>query len=902
MTQRLLQQGAILGALAGGATVVTAGERLARAVQWAHAEAQQAEGRQAWERPHALPWSAFLAELWSAHDDGGNRGDTLPAGSLRLLSAIQSEALWEAVVRASGAGSGLLQPRAAAQAAQEAWDLCHAYGLDPVRFAHSGNADSEQFAAWAAAFRERCRGGYWLDRAQLPEQLAKWMRDGDMPLPLRVVFAGFHEWAPQQQQFLQSLRDAGCDAQCLEAEAGEPDNARRVSCTDSEHELRTAARWAAALLQQNPALRIGIVVHDLAASSERVKRALDDALCPSARLGRQPERPYNLSLGRPLADTPVIHDGLLLLQILADGQADFNSASQLLRSPFLRAAQSESSARLRLELHLREGSERISVKRLIALAGARKDLVELVTALNGALKWKQTQAKRQLPSAWARGFATVLTTLGWPGERPRDSAEHQALEAFCTVLGELARLDVLAETLTLEQAVAQLARLAVQQTFQPASDEVPVQVLGILEAAGLRFDHLWIAGWSDDVWPASPRPNPLIPAQLQRQLGMPHAGAQRELDYATRLTARLLAGATDVVVSTALRDADRELRPSPLFAALPEIALGQISQVREVSFTQYLHAAAPVLEYLDDARAPALAGHSVHGGTAILKSQAACPFQAFAWHRLGAEPMVVPEPGLNALQRGSLLHDVLFRLHAELPDHATLVSRSEAELERLEAACVDAALAPLRAQQPQVWSPAFMALERGRLLQLLRGWLQLERARAPFSVAEREWQREITLGPLQFNTRVDRLDRLADGSYAIIDYKTGDAMPSAWQGERPDEPQLPCYAVTAAQDISALLFAILRPGEVEYRGYARADGVAPGVTAVAQLQRPPDDCTDWDALLTHWRRVLENLAAAYAAGAAQVAPKNRNVTCRRCHLAALCRIDEFEALGDPEDG
>ncbi|MDE2274621.1 MAG: hypothetical protein KGL00_10550 [Gammaproteobacteria bacterium] len=48
--------------------------------------------------------------------------------------------------------------------------------------------------------------------------------------------------------------------------------------------------------------------------------------------------------------------------------------------------------------------------------------------------------------------------------------------------------------------------------------------------------------------------------------------------------------------------------------------------------------------------------------------------------------------------------------------------------------------------------------------------------------------------------------------------------------------------------------------------------------------------------------MLENLAAAYAAGAAQVAPKNRNVTCRRCHLAALCRIDEFEALGDPEDG
>ncbi|MDE1984515.1 MAG: PD-(D/E)XK nuclease family protein [Gammaproteobacteria bacterium] len=901
MTQRLLQQGAILGALAGGATVVTAGERLARAVQWAYAEAQQAEGRQAWERPHALSWNAFLADLWSAHDEGGNRGDTSPAAALRLLSAIQSEALWEAVVRASGAGSGLLQPRAAAQAAQEAWELCHAYRLDPARFAHSGNTDAEQFAAWATAFRERCRRERWLDSAQMPEQLAEWMRAGGLPLPPRVVFAGFHEWAPQQQQFLQSLRDAGCDALCLEAEAGEPDRLRRVSCADSEHELRTAARWAAALLEQNSAARIGIVVHDLAANSERVKRTLDDALCPSARLGQQPERPYNLSLGRPLADAPVINDGLLLLQILAGGQMDFNSASQVLRSPFLRAAESESSARLRLELHLREGSERISLKRLIALAGAREDLPELVTALNDALKWKPAQARRQLPSAWARGFADVLKTLGWPGERTRDSAEHQAVEAFRAILGELARLDVLAETRTLDEAVAQLARLVTQQTFQPATDDVPVQVLGILEAAGLRFDHLWIAGWSDDVWPASPRPNPLIPAQLQRQLGMPHAGAQRELEYATRLTAQLLAGAADIVVSSPARDADRELRPSPLFMELPEIALEQLSQVRGVSFAQYLQETAPVLEHLDDTRAPALAGHSVHGGTGILKSQAACPFQAFAWHRLGAEPMAVPEPGLNALQRGSLVHDVLYRLHAELSDLASLVGRSEAELERLEAACVDAALAQLRAQQPEVLSPAFMALERGRLLQLLRGWLQLERERAPFSVAEREWQREITIGPLQFNTRVDRLDRLADGSHAIIDYKTGDAKPSAWQGERPDEPQLPCYAVTAENEVSAVLFAILRPGEVEYRGYARADGVAPSVTAVSQLKRPPDDCPDWEALLAHWRQVLEHLAEAYAAGAAQVAPKKRNVTCRRCHLAALCRIDEFEALGDPED-
>lgn len=901
MTQRLLQQDAILAALAGGATVVTAGERLARAVQWAYAETRQTAGQQAWERPRVLSWPAFLEQLWSAREEGGMPEAGASSGAPRLLSATQAESLWVNVVRASGAGSGLLQPRAAAQAVQEAWELCHSYRLDPARFADSGSADAEQFSAWATAFRERCRREHWLDDARLPEQLAEWMRAGDLPLPKRAVFAGFHEWTPQQQQFLQSLRDAGCEAERLTAAPAASENARRVSCADNEHELRTAARWAAALLEQDPALRIGIVVHDLTGCGERVKRALDDALCPSARLDAHAERPYNLSLGRPLAEAPVIHDGLLLLQILASGRPDFNSASQWLRSPFVRAADSECSARTRLELRLREGGERISLARFLALARSRGDLPELVTALNDALQWKQTQAQRQMPSAWARGFAELLKFLGWPGERTRDSAEHQAIEAFRSALGELARLDVLSETKTMDEAIAQLSRLAAQQTFQPATEDVPVQVLGILEAAGLHFDHLWIAGWSDDVWPASPRPNPLIPANVQRRLGMPHAGAQRELEFAQRLTALLSCAAPDVVVSAPQRDADRELRPSPLVIGLPEISPDQLPQRALPGCAQLLHSSAPALETLDDSRGPGLTAYKVAGGTGVLKSQAACAFQAFARYRLGAEPMPVPGPGLDAAQRGSLLHKVLYRLYGELADQAAIVGKDDAALAEIIRRCVTAELHAARARQPEVFGMGFMVLEQERLSHLIRDWLRQERERAPFSVQQRELDREVHIGSLQLNTRVDRLDRLADGSCALIDYKTGDAKPAAWQGERPDEPQLPCYAVTAAEDIAAVLFAVLRPGDAGFRGYARISGLPAGVRSFDDPKFRPDDCGDWDALLDHWRAVLASLAGDYAAGAAQVAPKSRNDTCRVCHLAALCRIDEIQALGEADD-
>ena len=900
MTQRLLQQNTILAALAQGATVVTAGERLARAAHWAHAEAQQATGRVAWERPSILAWPAFLAQLWSAYEVEMPRAAT-PGAMPRLLSAIQAEAVWESVVRRSDAVSGLLQPRAAAQAAQEAWSLCQSYRLDPAGFAGSGGADAEQFSAWAAAYGERCRRENWLDAAELAQQLCLRMRADGLPLPGRVVFAGFHEWTPQQQQFLQGLREAGCEAERLEPDSVQPGNARRVACMDGRHELQVAALWAGALLEQNPAARIGIVVRDLAACAERMQRALEDALCPSARLGAQAERPYNLSLGRALADAPVIHDALLLLGAVAHGDPEFNSVSQLLCSPFLRAAESERAARARLELRLRNGGERVALNRLITRASAKEEAPELVSVLIAALKWRQAQPKRQLPSAWARGFAELLRLLGWPGERTRDSAEHQAVESFRGTLGELARLDVMAEAQDMGEALARLTRLAAQAIFQPAAEDVPVQVLGLLEATDLYFDHLWIAGWSDDVWPASPRPNPLIPASLQRQHGMPHAGAQRELEYAQRLSVRLLVAAPEVLVSTPRQDADRELRPSPLITGLPETEVDRIPQRATPAYARLLQQNAPRMESLDDSRGPALAIYKVGGGTDVLKSQAACAFQAFARYRLGAERMSVPGPGLDAAKRGTLLHKVLYCLYGELTDRAAILGKDDAALAGVIRQCVETTLIEAGKRQPEVFTARFLALEQERLSQLIQDWLQRERERAPFSVEQRELDREVAIGPLQLKTRVDRLDRLGSGGYAIVDYKTGDVKASAWLGGRPDEPQLPCYAVTAADAVTAVLFAVLRPGESGYRGYARDAGTAPDVPGFQDLKQPPDDCGNWEALLEHWRAVLTRLADDYAAGAAEVAPKDRNRTCRVCHLAGVCRIAEIQALGEADD-
>jgi len=57
---------------------------------------------------------------------------------------------------------------------------------------------------------------------------------------------------------------------------------------------------------------------------------------------------------------------------------------------------------------------------------------------------------------------------------------------------------------------------------------------------------------------------------------------------------------------------------------------------------------------------------TARGGSALFKNQAACPFRAFAAHRLDAYPLDEPVAGLDAAERGSILHAALEFIWREL--------------------------------------------------------------------------------------------------------------------------------------------------------------------------------------------------------------------------------------------
>jgi ATP-dependent helicase/DNAse subunit B len=192
-----------------------------------------------------------------------------------------------------------------------------------------------------------------------------------------------------------------------------------------------------------------------------------------------------------------------------------------------------------------------------------------------------------------------------------------------------------------------------------------------------------------------------------------------------------------------------------------------------------------------------------------------------------------------------------------------------------------------------------------RLTRLVTQWLEYESTRLPFAAIQTEACRTETIAGVTVDLRLDRLDRLNDGSVLVIDYKSGNVSPKSWNLPRPDDVQLPLYAGFALdddQELGGLVFAKLRPGGIEFAGCVGD----PSTTLFAGLK-------DGSSLMKNslkieqlldWRDYIDKLARDFLAGRAEVDPRDPPKTCDRCGLQTLCRIHEnqiaVEAEDDPE--
>jgi hypothetical protein len=142
-----------------------------------------------------------------------------------------------------------------------------------------------------------------------------------------------------------------------------------------------------------------------------------------------------------------------------------------------------------------------------------------------------------------------------------------------------------------------------------------------------------------------------------------------------------------------------------------------------------------------------------------------------------------------------------------------------------------------------------LRLEEQRARTLIDAVIGLDTGRGEFSIAAVEQRLESQIGPLRLTLRADRIDRLADGSLVILDYKTSRTQKFQTGGE-PNDLQLPVYALAVDARVSGMGLFRIDSAVIEI------DGAGPGLGYD----------TDWETTLGAWQQSVLAAAVQIAEG------------------------------------
>ena len=814
-----------------------------------------------------------------------------------LLDAFGAQLLWGRVIDEIEAEEPLLDTQQAAVAAQQADKLIDEWKIevDPS----SSTEEHAHFILWRERYHQELERLEVLDPNLAIERVIEHVREG-IPVRPQLLLAGFSEITPRMAKLLEALSERGVTVSVFESDTPIQAQLTRAMLDTAQGEWVAAAHWARTQLEKDPEGRYAIVAVSLEAEVAFARRTLmrvlqgqSDASEPAAQ-----RFSFNVAVARPLSEWQAVRAVLAWLRTFVlfkeQRKARASDLGAALLAGYCAGDLSELGERANVDADWRHNQ----VGEMGVMAWSKK--IERLKYLSPAwqLAWQAWAALPRKASLrfWSTSFRQTLSTLGFPGRAHQSSTEYQVIEALDQLFERFDALSPLLPSTSASEALNILARFARSIPFQPQRDpSARLDVLGMLEAEGGRWDGVWILGLTDEVFPAIAKPNPFIPLSELRRVGAPRATPEREREWAVHMHGQLCALAPTVVLSSAMHEGERGLRPSPLIQGIALSHFAQSSMIETPGCA--------ALESSEDDQAPVLrAEEHVKGGIALLETQARNPLWAFVRYRLGAYGLPAYSDLVPVSARGMFLHAVM--------ELVWLSFRSQSECQRMTASGelrekLQEFIHLAAEQELLALNPALRALEEKRALAIVTAWLVLECERKPFVAVQVEEKHALTAAGLTLNVRLDRMDELEDGSRVVIDYKGGSSLPTVlndWQRERPVQLQLPAYAAVLDKQgvldtVAGLMLVHLHSGAQPPVGLVSRDIGLEGPTLFDQAEYPDPD---WSAAIIRLKDVVHALASEFTSGVAINQSWSRT-DLKYCDVPALLRrYDDGQALY--EDG
>ena len=366
---------------------------------------------------------------------------------------------------------------------------------------------------------------------------------------------------------------------------------------------------------------------------------------------------------------------------------------------------------------------------------------------------------------------------------------------------------------------ALLRTLAMKTPVRPPARHRAIAILGPLEARLQRFDLTILGGLNEGTWPASVAADPWFSRSMRRTLGLEQP--ERRIGLAAHDFAGLAAG-PQVLFTRALKAEGVPTIASRWLQRLTQLTLGLGLEKKLQAPTDYLAmarsfaAVTPGPRIRRPAPTPAVAARPRRLSVTEIETWLRDPYAIYARHVLRLRKLDALDEDVGPLERGTVFHRALelfvSRYPGALPADA---------LDRLIAIADEVFIAAqIPAAQRAIWRPRFISAAEWFVAQE-----QVRRGNIATSHVEISGRLsfEAPAGVFLLTGKADRIDLLAGGGAAILDYKTGSLPEKKWMVSFLT-PQLPLEAAMLA----AGGFAGLPALEAKELIYLRLSGGAKG--------------------------------------------------------------------------
>jgi len=896
---------ALLPLLSNGFTLLTPNNRGVDGIlrEYASGFRSSSEATKTWERSAVFAIDIYIQQLWQLAASQA----IAPFNETQLLSRFDEQETWLQIVRSSYEKYPLLNSEETASSAARSyrffqqWDV--ASSLDPERYRNA--VDFQTFLDWSEQFEAHCNKINAVSLSDASRIIAKHIEEISPILPNKIALINFNQPPPLYIELFDALARV-CELEWPRVPAqdtqlgpvfADRDNAYR-SFQDNGTEVNACIDWCQDKARDFPDSHIGIVVDH----SRSLEPMIEEALFRNSKASNSSQFDIADHLNRYQSTESLaeLRDFSVALSLLALNREliDSERFCKLLQLPNLLGVEDAPQARIALEIALRGNTEaevRLTQLRSVMLQNERSHhcpvLAQTLLAFSELARHEHNhQPLRQ----WLQLFGKQLQLLGWPGSSSTEHNQRQSL-LWQQCIQRFAASSSVLGNISLSSALGKLQTYLKQSNVNlNFDDRRQISLVDIEEAQDLSFDHVWVLSVDDRNWPQAINPVAFLPYSLQQALEMPSSSNQQQLDTAlTQLISLRKNTKAELVISHHTLEEELSIRPSAL---LKEIAFEQANANEVITGGHSRNRMTNNLERVEEKlHIPLTSAENVSGGTGLLSNQSNCPFRAFGRNRLKAKGLEEFSFGLNSLVRGNALHKALEHIGQQLGDSKTLHGLTTTQAEELTAATSEIAIDYLRKLHPETMTPAFSLLEKGRLTKLLEGFLALEKQRSEFTILHNEKDVSWQHSQLSLNLRIDRVDQLADGSLALIDYKTGKFTSYRWFDDRPDDLQLPLYQIAVSADtdqsVSATLIFQLNAENIGLISPLELTDFGADVKVSKQAKFFEGG---WPALQDYWNKSIHALAEEFESGLIAVAPTRGTTTCQYCELGPLCRIAETD--------